>query len=123
MAGPMYELVVHHDYAAGSTTDLSGHGNDGHRISADDNGDITRFDGYTSRVVVFPSATLADLRGVCGRVRLRLDRLGDRRTIVEGYLAFAFIVDPDGSLAASVYTDHRWEEVRTPPGAIPLGRW
>lgn len=42
---------------------------------------------------------------------------------MEGYLAFAFVVDPDGSLAAAVYTDHRWEEITTPPGAIPTGRW
>jgi hypothetical protein len=125
MPSPTFELVVHHNYASGSATDLCGYRNHGHRLGDPDNhdGDITRFDGRASRVVVFPSATLTDLRGVCGHARLRLDRLGDRRTIVEGYLAFAFVVDPDGSLAASVYTGHRWEEVRTRPGAVPLGRW
>jgi hypothetical protein len=124
--GPRFELVVHHDYASGSTADLSGHGNHGYRSAADDvmaDRDLATFDGRSTRVVVLPSNTLADLRGVRMRVRMRLDRLGDRRTIIEGYLAFAFVVDPDGALAGGVYTAYRWDEVRTPAAAVPLGRW
>lgn len=124
-AAPSFELVVHHDYASGSTTDLSGYGNHGHRAVAAGAGAAhpSRFDGLATRVVVFPAPTLADLRGVRIRARVRVDRLGDRRTIVEGYLAFAFVVDPDGALAAGVYTEYQWDEVRTPPGTVPLGTW
>ena len=54
---------------------------------------------------------------------MRLDRLGDRRTIVEGYLAFAFVVEPDGALGAGVYTGYQWDEVRTNAAVIPVRRW
>ena len=86
--------------------------------------DFTRFDGQCSRVVVFPSATLSALAGIWVRVRMRLDRLGDRRTIVEAYLAFAFVVESDGALAASVYTGgDQWDSVATATGVVPLGQW
>jgi hypothetical protein len=123
---PKFELVVHHDYASGSTADLTGHENHGYRVAKGDDAesaDRATFDGRSTRVVVFPSMTLTRLRGIRIRARVWLERLGDRRTIMEGYLAFAFVVDPDGALAAGVYTDSRWDEVRTPPGAVPLRRW
>jgi hypothetical protein len=125
-AVPTFELVVHHNYASGSTIDRSGHGNHGHRISAGDdlgNSHATTFDGRSTRVVVFPSPTLSNLRGIQVSARVRLDRLGDRRTILEGYLAFAVVVEPDGALAAGVYTGYRWDEVRTRADTIPLGTW
>lgn len=120
-AGPVPRFEL-----SGRTADLSGCGNHGYRIADGDSIDHARpakFDGRSTRVVVPPSPTLADLRGLQVCARLRLDRFGDRRTIVEGYLAFAFVVEPDGALAASVYTGHRWNEVRTPPGTMPLGTW
>lgn len=116
-----YELVVHHDYASGSCVDLSGHGNDGHRIPAGP--DPAEFDGRHTRVVVLPTAGLADLGGIRAKARLRVDELGDRRTIMEGYLAFAFGVEPDGTLFGSLYADLRWQEIRTPPAAVPLHGW
>jgi hypothetical protein len=73
--------------------------------------------------VVFPSASLAALRGIRARARIFLDNLGDRRTIMEGYLAFSFSAEPDGALAGSIYTGFQWHEVRTPPSTVPLHRW
>ncbi len=126
MVAPPLELVVHHRYTAGTARDLSGHDNHGYRLPAppgrpDD--DATVFDGRSTRVVVFPSSSLAGLSAVRARARIFVERLGDRRTIVEGYLAFAFGVEPDGALAAAVLTGFRWDGVTTGPGAVPVGRW
>ena len=125
MSSPRFELVVHHDYTSQTTADLSVYGNDGHRTAASDgsDADLTVFDGSSTRVVAFPSTTLDDLRGVNVQARVRLDRLEERRTIVEGYVSFALVADADGSMSGSVYTGERWEDVRTPPDTVPIGRW
>ena len=50
--GPRFELVLHHDYASGSTADMSGHGNHGYRSVADPvsaDGDPATFDGRNTR--------------------------------------------------------------------------
>ena len=123
-----FELVVHQRYTSGSAADLSGHGNHGHPSPSPAGGatadpDGMAFDGLSTRVVVFPSTSLATLGGVRARARVRADERGDRRTIMEGYLAFAFSVEPDGALAASIYAGTQWHEIRASPGTVPLGRW
>lgn len=122
---PPLELVVHHRYAAGTARDLSGYDNHGYRLPAPAGGpdDATVFDGRSTRVVVFPSASLAGLGAVRARARIFVEQLGDRRTIVEGYLAFAFGVEADGALAGAVLTGFRWDGVTSDPGAVPVGRW
>jgi len=117
------ELVVHHRYADGSGVDLSGRENHGYRVASSEASPFSTFDGAGTRVVVLPASDLTNLGAVRVRARMRLDRLGDRRTIMEGYLAFAFLVEPDGALTGSVYTDGRWDDVRTAPGAVELGRF
>ncbi|GAA0360180.1 hypothetical protein GCM10009530_06850 [Microbispora corallina] len=119
---PGFELVVHHRYTSGSSADLSGHGNHGHSATRPDP-DGMPFDGRGSRVVVFPSPSLADLGGVRARVRLRADALAERRTLVEGYLAFSFSIEPDGALLGSVYAGLQWHVLATAPGLVPTGRW
>lgn len=117
-----FDLVVHHRYAAG-TADLSGHGNNGHRIPAGaPTADATVFDGNSTRVVVFPSASLSELGGVRVRATISVEELGDRRTIVEGYLAFSLSVEPDGALNGGVYTGMNWHVLVTPAGTVPLHR-
>jgi hypothetical protein len=123
-----FELVLHHRYTSGTASDLSGNGNAGYRVvpstaDAPVAAGLEEFDGRGTRVVVCPSDTLADFGGVRVRARVRLASLGDRRTIIEGYLAFAVLVEPDGSLVGGVCTDGRWEGVGTSPGAVPLDRW
>jgi hypothetical protein len=124
--GPALELVVHHRYTSGSTRDLSGYDNDGYRVpdTGDATGnDATAFDGRATRVVVFPSASLEVLGAVRARARIYVEELNDRRTIVEGYLAFAFAVEADGALTGSVLTDFTWDSVTTTPGAVAPNRW
>jgi hypothetical protein len=116
-----YELVIHHDYTSGGCADLSGHANDGHRLP--EGSDPAVFDGQHTRVVVLPTAGLADLGGIRVKARVWLDELGDRRTIMEGYLAFCFAIEPDGALVGSTYADLRWQEITTAPGAVPLREW
>jgi Concanavalin A-like lectin/glucanases superfamily len=124
-----FELVVHHRYTSGSCADLSGYSNHGHHATTStDHGGLAEpdgilFDGRTTRMVVFPSISLADLRGIRVRARVRLDALSDRRTIMEGYLAFSFSVEPDGALTGSIYSAAQWHEIRTPASTVPLHRW
>ena len=119
---------MHHRYRAGTATDLSGHGNDGHRIAprpgdGSAGQDPSVFDGVATRVVVPPAPSLDALGAVRVRARVLVEELGDRRTIAEGYLAFAFGVEADGALAGSVLTGFQWDGVTSAPGAVPLGRW
>ncbi|MFD7479034.1 LamG-like jellyroll fold domain-containing protein [Streptomyces sp. NPDC059837] len=117
------DLVVHHRYTTGNCADLSGHGNHGHSSMPITEGDGASFDGRSTRIVVFPSQALEDLGGVRIRARILLSEWEDRRTIMEGYLAFSFSVEHDGALSGSIYTGLEWHLLRTGPGAVPCGQW
>jgi hypothetical protein len=118
----MYELVVHHRYASGSA-DLSGHRNDGHRSPATgDETSLEVFDGLRSRIVTFPSPSLTALGGLRASARICLEELGQRRTIMEGYLAFALFMESDGALGGSILSGE-WSGLTSPPESVPLGRW
>jgi hypothetical protein len=119
-----FELVLRHDYTTGGAVDGSGFGNHGHPFGAAGFGpDGLTFDGRRSRVAVPPSPSLTGLAGVRVSARLRVDELGERRTIVEGYLAFAVVVEGDGALNGGVYTAERWDGAASAPGVVPVGRW
>lgn len=119
-----FELVLRHDYTTGLAADDSGFGNHGHTFGDPAFGpDGLAFDGRRSRVAVPPSPSLTDLAGVRVNARLRVDELGERRTIIEGYLAFAVVVEEDGALNGNVYTAERWDGATSAPGIMPLSRW
>jgi hypothetical protein len=82
-----------------------------------------RFDGVDDRVVTLPSASLSELGGVRVAVSGRLRAGGTRRTLVEGYLAFALQIEADGGLSGFVYAESQWRGVASPPGEIAAGRW
>jgi hypothetical protein len=116
---PKLALVLHHRYGyCARAIDLSGHDNHGHVVRASESasaveqsaaaGHGLRFDGVTTRVVVPPSPSLESLGAVRIDVRLLLEAGGHRRTIVEGFLAISFFVEPDGRLAGTIYTGHNW---------------
>ncbi|WP_405771914.1 LamG domain-containing protein [Actinacidiphila glaucinigra] len=117
-----FELVVHHDYTSGTCTDTSGFGNHGFGTMSPDT-DGMPFDGHSSRVVVFPAPSLTNLGGLRARVRLRPDALSERRTLIEGYLAFSLSIEPDGALLGAVYAGLKWYVLSTPPGIVTTGRW
>jgi Concanavalin A-like lectin/glucanases superfamily len=119
-----FELVLRHDYTTWGAADGSGLGNHGHTFGDPAFGpDGLAFDGQRTRVAVPPSPTLAGLSGVRVSARLRVDELGERRTVIEGYLAFAVVVEEDGGLSGGVYTAERWDGAASAPGIVPLGRW
>jgi hypothetical protein len=116
---PKLTLVLHHRYGYGARAiDLSGHDNHGRVVRASESASVVeqseagghglRFDGVTTRVVVPPSPSLESLGAVRINVRLLLEARGHRRTIVEGFLAISFFVEPDGILAGTIYTGHHW---------------
>lgn len=125
-----FELILSHQYANGAALDSSGfenHGRvEGQARRADGpvpgSGSLA-LDGVDDRIVVPPSRSLRDMRAVRVDASVRLDQLGGRRTIVEGYTSFCLLVEPDGVLEGTIYNGARWEGVRSPPGTMPLGRW
>ena len=119
-----FELVLRHDYTTGGTADDSGYGNHGHAFGDPASGPLgLAFDGRRTRVAVPPSPSLTRLSGIRVSARLRLDEYGERRTIIEGYLAFAVVVEEDGGLNGSIYSAERWDGAASAPGIVPLGRW
>src|SRR5947208_16358412 len=125
----MFELVVWHRYGGGEATDHSGWGNHGRSFGptlvGGRRGDRSAlaFDGVDDRVVVLPSESLSTMGAVRTLVSARLDAGHQRRTLVEGYLSYSLLVDPDGSLAGFVYVEYGWHGVRSAPGTIVPERW
>lgn len=124
----MFELVLHHRYDGPDAEDLSGHGNRGY--GAPDRGEgsaagtrAALFDGATDRVFVPPSPTLTRSGGLRADLTVYLEEYGHRRTLVEGYLSFAFGVEGNGALGASVYRSMEWGGIQSRPNLVPLGRW
>ena len=123
-----FELILHHRYADRRPHDLSDHGNVGYGdlpLSRGRGEQLTAvvFDGAHSRVFVPPSPTLTRPGGVHASVLACVEELGQRRTLVEGYLSFALGVEADGSLGGSILGAHEWSGIRSRSGLIPLGQW
>jgi hypothetical protein len=125
----MFELVLHHDYATETAQDLSGNDNHG-RISHLSLVEGMRpstaalgFDGYTDRVVVFPSESLNDLKALRISAWIWVQELGQRRNLLEGFVSFAMMIEEDGTLQCKVYDGTRWDGVWTPPNTIPVQEW
>jgi hypothetical protein len=77
----------------------------------------------TDRILVTPSPTLTRSGDIRADLTVKLDALGHRRTLIEGYLSFAFGVEGNGALGASVYRALDWTGVQSRPGLVPLETW
>jgi hypothetical protein len=124
----VFELVLHHRYDDPAPHDLSGNGNRGFGAQQRVSGSAAdrwavRFDGTTDRIFVPPSPTLTRPGDIRADLTVRLDALGHRRTLVEGYLSFAFGVEGDGALSGSVYRALQWTGVQSRPERVPLNTW
>ena len=127
----MNKLVVHHIYANGMAFDTSGYRNHGVPY------DVTQaapplapaftYTQGDSRVIVPPSASLDDLLAVRAVVSFYLDPPGGlthRYNLVEGHLAFALFVNPDGSLQGTIVdASQEWAGAQTAPGVVSAAQW
>jgi hypothetical protein len=98
-------LVLRHRYRHG-LADESGHGNDGYRSGP--------------RVFVPPSPSLTRAGAFRVRVAATARELGQRRTLVEGYLSFALFVERDGSLGAGVLDRGGWTGLHSAPETVAV---
>ncbi|HEX2178439.1 MAG TPA: LamG-like jellyroll fold domain-containing protein [Actinomycetota bacterium] len=124
-----FELVVWHHYGEGRAEDRSGFGNHG-RIDGPvpaegriPGSGALAFDGLGDRVVVPPSPSLTGLNALRVSAWIWLEELGGRRTIVEGFGSFSFLLEPDGTLEGAIYNGYRWESVRSRTGLLPFEQW
>lgn len=121
-------LVLHHRYSDLSPHDLSGYGNFGFgRVTAapgrDGEPEAAAFNGVDSRIFVLPSRSLNRSGGIRIQTHVRIDALGRRRTLAEGYLSFALYAETDGAIGGSILSLSEWSGIRSAPGLVALGRW
>src|ERR1022692_4851468 len=104
----MNRLVLHHLYAS-SAFDLSNNRNHGApldvAVAADVNMPSFELRSPDSQIRVEPSPSLTDLGAIRAIVTFDLDPdggLSRRYNLIEGHLAFALFVNPDGSLQGTI---------------------
>ncbi|MEX5712362.1 LamG-like jellyroll fold domain-containing protein [Parafrankia sp. FMc6] len=124
----MFDLVLHHRYVNVEPHDLSGNSNCGYGTVSRGPGTegaqtAAVFDGVGDRIYVPPSPSLTRPGGIRVDLVVNLEAFEQRRTLIEGYLSFAFGVEEDGSLGASVYRNLEWAGVQSIPGLVPLNTW
>jgi hypothetical protein len=124
----MFQPVLLHHYDDLEPHDHSGNGNLGYGASRLGPGSApgrraVNFDGANDRIYVMPSPTLTAPGDIRVDVTARMEAFEHRRTLVEGYLSFAFVVERDGALSGGVYRASEWPGVTTAAGLVPLNRW
>ncbi len=124
----MFDLVLHHRYGNLEPHDLSGHGNLGYGATRrapgrSGGGSAAAFDGLSDRIFVPPSPSLTRPGGILADMDVYLEAFEYRRTLIEGYLSFAFGAEENGALSASVYRNREWTGLQSRPGLVPLARW
>ncbi len=121
----MRPVVVHRYGAEPVARDRSGHENHGHLVCTTLVGDhaALAFDGVRSRVVVAPSRSLRSLNDLLAAVEVRVDAAPERTTLVEGYLSFSLVVEPDRRLGGYLYAGDRWFGLQSTSNLVPLGQW
>lgn len=122
-------LILWHTYSRGVAFDLSEHGNHGTIVDAvyGDAGfpDALHFTGGPAAVWVKPSRTLSNLGCVRTQVHFHWDpTFSHRHNLIEGELAFALFVNPDGSLQGTILNAlGNWLGAQSPAGMIVAGQW
>jgi hypothetical protein len=124
------KLVLHHTYAHGLTFDVSNHLNHGQPVDVTPGtGGMEGSFAYSlpsSRITVRNSHSLADLGAIRVETRFFLDPPGNLRryNLMEGFVAFAFVITPDRALAGTIVdADGAWRGATSPAGVVQPGRW
>ncbi len=128
-------LVVHHTYLGPTVVDVSGNHNHGHLESVASGGGHVIFQGGPDTVRVMRSATLDEMRAIRTTVRFKVHPQpfgidpwysgGPRRmNLIEGYLSFALVIDPDRSLHGTIVDGTgAWNGASSAPGVVSYGVW
>lgn len=122
-------LILWHTYTRGVAFDLSENRNHGTIVDAELGGpgspNALRFQGGPGAVWVAPSSTLSNLGAVRTQVHFYWEPTFDHRhNLVEGELAFAFFVNPDGSVQGTILNAlGNWAGAQSAPGLIVAGQW
>ena len=124
-------LILWHTYRGGMAFDLSENRNHGHlrdvALGAGPFSSALQFSGGDSEVRVEPSPSLTNLREVRAQVHFHWDPSAPnvrRHNLIEGQLAFALFVNPDGSLQGTILNQlGSWEGAMSAPGVVPIGEW
>jgi len=124
-------LILWHTYRNGLAFDLSENRNHGQltdvALGSGPFSSALQFEGGDSAVRVKPSPSLTNLREVRAQVHFFWDPSApnDRRhNLIEGHLAFAMFVNPDGSLQGTILNQlGSWEGATSAPGVVPTGEW
>ena len=124
-------LILWHAYRGGLAFDLSENRNHGHlrdvALGAGPFSSALQFSGGDSEVRVEPSPSLTNLREVRAQVHFHWDPSAPnvrRHNLIEGQLAFALFVNPDGSLQGTILNQlGSWEGATSAPGVVPIGEW
>lgn len=119
-------LVLHHTYEGATAFDVSQHHHHGALEHVGSGGGTVHFSGGPGCVRVKAGGELSTLRAVRTTVRFRWQPTGParRHNLIEGYLSFALVIDPDGSLHGTILDrSGTWAGARSVPGIVTPGTW
>lgn len=122
-------LVLWHTYSRGVAFDLSENRNHGRIVDAQYDTpafpEALRFPGGPGAVWVLSSSSLSNLGALRLQVHFHWDPIFEHRhNLIEGHLAFALFVNPDGSLQGTILNGlGNWDGAKSPPGVVASGEW
>lgn len=122
-------LVLWHNYSGGVAFDLSENRNHGTIVDAvygaPGFSDALQFTGGPGAVWVAQSTSLENLGAVRAQVHFYWQPTGSHRhDLIEGELAFALFINPDGSLQGTILNSlGNWAGAKSAPGVVPTGQW
>ena len=120
------KLVLHHEYNGSTAYDLSEHNHHGHLEHAHSGGGVVTFAHGSDCIRVRRSKLLTEMRAVRTSVRFKLATGAAKRrhNLIEGYLSFAFMINPDGSLQGTIHNRAGgWFGATSAPGLVTPGSW
>jgi len=119
-------LILHHTYQGATAFDVSQNHNHGTLEDVTLGGGAAHFSGGPGRVRVPASATLASMRAVRTTVRFNWQPTGPvrRYNLIEGYLSFALVINPDASVEGTILDrGGTWGGAQSAPGLVTAGQW
>lgn len=123
------QLLLQHRYAHNLAYDWSGHRNHGHLVdvsTSDPSGGLVFSGAGGARVEVHNSSSLRDFGELRIRAVFQARPTSPKRryNLVEGHLAFALVVNDNGSLQGTIRSPSAgWIGPLSAPGVVSMGTW